>query len=198
MSLRLVFFAFILLALLGDARIFLFVMNRFVFGDHREERSEWTWLMFATPPLLIVLTALIWPLNQWLDWLLSTRVVERFTPERMEEIAWSLALAKIGAAWLIIAAAVGSYWILDRVRANYLPAPPLIGAALYQKSIFASASRPPILTGATFTASPVLSSVSTATPETVASPSAGRMRSTGSLRVKRVKGSSLSMPMTES
>src|SRR5689334_4540067 len=110
MLLRLVFFAFILLALLGDARIFLFVMNRFVFGDHREERSEWKWLMFVTPPVLIVLTALIWPLNQWLDRLLSSRVVERFTPERIEDIAWSLALAKIGAAWLIIAAAVGSYW----------------------------------------------------------------------------------------
>lgn len=119
MSLRLVFFAFILLALLGDARIFLFVLNRFVFGSHREERSPWKWLMFATPLVLIVLTALIWPLNQWIDWLLSTRVVERFTPQRVEEIAWSLALAKVGAVWLIIAAAVGSYWILDRVRVTY-------------------------------------------------------------------------------
>lgn len=127
MLLRLVFFAFILLALLGDARIFLFVMNRFVFGSHRDEQSPWKWLMFATPPVLIGLTALIWPLNQWLDWLLAARVVERFTPERMEGIAWSLMLAKVGAAWLIIAAAVGSFWILDRLRVNYLPPPPLVG-----------------------------------------------------------------------
>jgi predicted MPP superfamily phosphohydrolase len=124
---RLVFFAFILLALLGDARIFLFVLNRFVFGSHRQEHSEWKWLMFATPPVLIGLTALIWPLNQWIDWLLASRVVERFTPQRIEEIAWSLALAKIGAVWLIIAAAVGSYWILDRIRVNYLPSAPLVG-----------------------------------------------------------------------
>ncbi|HEV7573901.1 MAG TPA: hypothetical protein VGQ21_20600, partial [Thermoanaerobaculia bacterium] len=127
MLLRLVFFAFILLALLGDARIFLFVLNRFVFGSHREEHSEWKWLMFATPPVLIGLTALIWPLNQWIDWLLSSRVVERFAPQRVAEIAWSFALAKVGAVWLIIAAAVGSYWILDRVRVNYLPPAPFVG-----------------------------------------------------------------------
>src|SRR5947209_5428524 len=127
MLLRFVFFAFILLALLGDARIFLFVMNRFVFGSHREERSPWKWLLFATPPLLLFLTALLWPVNVWIERLLSARVVERITPERIQEIAWSLALAKIGAAWLIAAAAVGSYWILDRVRVNYLPAPPLAG-----------------------------------------------------------------------
>jgi predicted MPP superfamily phosphohydrolase len=127
MSIRLVFFAFILLALLGDARIFLFVMNRFVFGSHREEQSPWKWLMFVTPPLLLVLTALIWPVNQWIDRLLSSRVVERIAPERMEEIVWSLALAKVGAGWLIIAAVVGSYWILDRLRANYMPDAPPIG-----------------------------------------------------------------------
>src|SRR5947209_15205650 len=89
MLLRFVFFAFILLALLGDARIFLFVMNRFVFGSHRDEQSPWKWLMFVTPPVLLLLTALIWPLNQWLEWLLATRVVERFAPQRMEDIAWS-------------------------------------------------------------------------------------------------------------
>ena len=103
MSLRIVFFAFILLALLGDARIFLFVMNRFVFGSHREEQSPWKWLMFATPPVLLGLTALIWPVNLWIDRLVSSRWVERLTPERIQDIAWSLALAKIGAAWLIIA-----------------------------------------------------------------------------------------------
>src|SRR6059058_1613636 len=127
MSIRLIFFAFIFLALLGDARIFLFVLNRFVFGSHRQERSPWNWLLFATPPLLLVLTALIWPVNIWIDRLLSARLVERITSGRIQEIAWSLALAKMGAAWLIIAAAIGSYWILDRVRANYLRTAPLVG-----------------------------------------------------------------------
>src|SRR3954469_3024174 len=102
-------------------------MNRFVFGDHREERSEWKWLMFVTPPVLLFLTALLWPVNLWIERLLSARVVERITPERIQEIAWSLALAKIGAAWLIIAAAVGSSWILERPRVTSLPAPPLVG-----------------------------------------------------------------------
>src|SRR4051812_2888765 len=125
--LRSVFAVFLLLALLGDARVFLFVLNRAVFGSHREERSRWHWLLYAVPPLLLALTALSWPLNQWIERLMSTRVVERITPQRLEEIAWSLFLVKAGAAWLIIAAGVGAYWILDRIRANFLPEPPLEG-----------------------------------------------------------------------
>lgn len=125
--LRLIFFAFILLALLGDARILLFVMNRFVFGSHRHEKSPWQWLLFVTPPALFVLTALLWPLGRWIDWLLSTPAIARITPDRIEGIAWSLALAKAGAMWLIIAAAIGSFWLLDRIRANYFPPPPLAG-----------------------------------------------------------------------
>src|SRR5205823_1602838 len=125
--LRLVFFAFLLLALLGDARVFLFVINHLVFGSHRQEKSRWHWLLYAVPPLLLALTALFWPLNRWIEWLLETRAVERITPERLGEIAWSLALAKVGAAWLIAAAGVGSYWILERIRVNYLGEPPLQG-----------------------------------------------------------------------
>jgi predicted MPP superfamily phosphohydrolase len=124
---RATFAAFILLALLGDARIFLFVMNRVVFGSHREEKSRWHWLLYAVPPLLLVLTALIWPVNQWIERLLTTRAFEAVTPQRLEEITWSLVLAKIGAAWLITAAGVGSYWILERIRVNYLPPAPLEG-----------------------------------------------------------------------
>ncbi len=56
--LRAAFFAFFALALLGDARIFLFVINRVVFGSHREEKSRWHWLLYALPPLLLALTAL--------------------------------------------------------------------------------------------------------------------------------------------
>ena len=105
--LRSVFFAFLLLALLGDARIFLFVMNRLVFGSHREEKSNWHWLMYAVPPLLLALTALFWPLNQWIEWLMGTRAFERITPQRLEEVVWSLALAKLGAVWLISIVGLG-------------------------------------------------------------------------------------------
>ena len=113
---RIVFAAFVVLALLGDARVFLFVMNRFVFGSHREEKSPWQFLMYVVPPALLLLTLLFWPLNLWIDRLMSTRFVERMAPERMEEIAFGLLLAKVGAAWLIIAAAIGSYWVLERIR----------------------------------------------------------------------------------
>lgn len=91
MLVRAFFAAFVLLALLGDARIFLFVMNRVVFGSHRQEKSPWHWLMWVVPPLLLVLTVFV----------------------RMP--------------WLIAAAAVGVYWILTRIRANYVPEPPLVG-----------------------------------------------------------------------
>jgi predicted MPP superfamily phosphohydrolase len=125
--LRPLFAAFFLLALLGDARIFLFVINHLVFGSHREEKSRLHWLLYAVPPLLLALTALFWPLNEWIERLLETRAIERITPERLEAIAWSLALAKLGAVWLIVAAGVGAYWILDRIRANYFGEPPLEG-----------------------------------------------------------------------
>lgn len=124
---RAVFFAFLLLALLGDARIFLFVINHLVFGSHRREKSPWRWLLYAVPPLMLALTALFWPLNEWIERLLEMPAIERITPERLEAITWSLVLAKAGAAWLIIAAGVGSYWILDRIRVNYFGEPPLEG-----------------------------------------------------------------------
>ena len=125
--LRPIFAAFITLALVGDARIFLFVINHLVFGGHREEKSRWHWLLYAVPPLLLALTALFWPLNQWVERLLATPAIERIAPERLEEIAWTLALAKAGAAWLIIAAGVGSYWILDRIRVTAFGEPPVDG-----------------------------------------------------------------------
>jgi uncharacterized protein len=116
---RIVFAAFVLLALLGDARIFLFVMNRFVYGSHREEHSPWQWLFYATPPLLLIMTALFWPLNHLLDRLMAS--------QQIEDIALNLLLAKIGASWLIIAAAVGSYWVLERARILAFGEPPLAG-----------------------------------------------------------------------
>jgi predicted MPP superfamily phosphohydrolase len=124
---RIVFGAFVLLALLGDARVFLFVLNRFVFGSHREEKSPWQWLMYVVPPGLLLLTLLFWPVNVWIERLMSTPLVERVTPERVEELALSILLAKIGAAWLIIAAAIGSYWVLERIRALAFAVPPPTG-----------------------------------------------------------------------
>jgi predicted MPP superfamily phosphohydrolase len=94
------FITLVVFALLGDARIFLFVLNRLVFGNHRHEQSPWAWLMWFTPPVLLVLTLLFWPLHQWVD---------RFvTP-------WPI-LSTIGATWLFFAAAVGIGWIVRRLH----------------------------------------------------------------------------------
>ena len=124
---RPVFFAFVLLALLGDARVFLFIMNRFVFGNHREERSPWQWLFWVAPPVLLFFTLLFWPLNRWIERLMSTAFVERIAPERLEDVAVSLLLAKLGAVWLIIAASIGAYWLLDRIRVIAFGEPPIAG-----------------------------------------------------------------------
>ena len=114
--LRFVFFLLLLLALLGDARIFFFIMNRVVFGDHREEKSPWMPLLYIVPPILLGLTALFWPLHRWIDWMLRTRVVDRFTPDVIERVNWDARLGQIGFAWLLIAASVGIYWIVDTIR----------------------------------------------------------------------------------
>jgi predicted MPP superfamily phosphohydrolase len=108
---RVIFALFVLLALLGDARIFLFIMNRVVFGSHRQERSPWHFLMYAAPPLLLVLTGLFWIVGRWFD-----------RPNETPSL-----LASVGAAWLIVAATVGGYWVLDRVRVNVFGEPQLIG-----------------------------------------------------------------------
>jgi len=127
MLVHIIFAVFVLMALLGDVRIFLFVLNRAVFGSHREEQTPWGWLIYTVPPLLLILTALFWPLNRWMERLMSTPFAERITPERLGEMPWSIATAKIGAAWLIIAAAVGGYWLLERIRVLAYPEPPLVG-----------------------------------------------------------------------
>jgi predicted MPP superfamily phosphohydrolase len=124
---RALFAVMVLLALLGDFRIFLFVLNRFVFGDHREEHNPWNFLIWAMPPVLLALTGLFWPLNLWIERLLTFRLVEAITPERIEEIAWSIALAKFGAVWMIAAASVGMYWLVDRMRELSLEKVPLDG-----------------------------------------------------------------------
>lgn len=110
------FFSLLLLALAGDARVFFFVANRIVFGSHKEEKPPYHWLLYAVPPVVLLLTFLFWPLHQWVQVVADNRLVERITPEPIERILWSLTLAKIGSAWLFIAAGIGAYWILDRAR----------------------------------------------------------------------------------
>lgn len=114
--LRTLFFILLPLALLGDARVFLFILNRVVFGSHREEKSPWMWLIYVVPPILLGLTLLFWPLHRWTLWLASRDFVERLTPELIEKLIWSVVWAKLGAAWLFIAAGIGLYWIIDRAR----------------------------------------------------------------------------------
>jgi predicted MPP superfamily phosphohydrolase len=114
---RPLFFALLFLALAGDARVFLFVANRVVFGGHREEKSPYHFLLYAVPPLLLALTLLFWPLHQWVQVIAENRFFERIAPDALEHVLWSLTIAKIGAAWLFIAAAIGAYWIVDRAAA---------------------------------------------------------------------------------
>jgi uncharacterized protein len=114
--LRALFYAMVFFALLGDARIFLFVLNRFVFGSHRHEKSPWTWLIWVTPPVLLGLTLLFWPLHRWIEWMLEQDFVERIAPDRIEALLWQVAFGKIGLFWLVIAASIGIFWIVDRFR----------------------------------------------------------------------------------
>jgi uncharacterized protein len=118
MVLHVLFFLLVALALLGDARIFLFILNRVVFGDHRHEKSPWTFLIWTVPPILLALTLMWWPVGRWIQWLAARDIVERITPQRVEEVIGSPFLAQLGAVWLILAAGVGIYWIVDRIRAN--------------------------------------------------------------------------------
>jgi uncharacterized protein len=114
--LEFLFFLLLALALLGDARIFLFVANRIVFGSHRHEKNTRTWLLKATPVVLLFLTLLFWPLHGWIRRLQRTELAEQITPDAIERVAVSPLLAQIGGVWLFIAAGIGLYWIVDRIR----------------------------------------------------------------------------------
>ncbi|MBK5258840.1 MAG: hypothetical protein JJE51_04550, partial [Thermoanaerobaculia bacterium] len=116
--LHILFFLLVFFALLGDARIFLFIMNRVVFGDHRHEKNPWSFLLWSVPPVLLGLTLLFWPLQRWIGWFASRRIVTRVTPQPIEDILGSTLWPKIGAAWLVLAAMVGIYWIVERLHAH--------------------------------------------------------------------------------
>jgi uncharacterized protein len=139
--LRPLFFSLLVLALIGDARIFLFVANRVVFGSHREEKAKLHWLLYAVPPLLLFLTLLFWPLHAWIRDIADNRLVERITPEPVERVLWSLFWAKVGSAWLFIAAGVGAYWILDRLRTLKLGKPVIAGTRTLPSEIIHAKQR---------------------------------------------------------
>lgn len=135
MLVRLTFALFVVLAFLGDARILLFVLNRVVFGSHREEKNPWQGLIFVMPPLLLALTLLFWPLSRWIETVLSMRVVEQLTPPRLERALWSIGFAKIGLVWLLIAASTGVYWIVERLHARTMTALPLNGVGTHEPAV---------------------------------------------------------------
>src|SRR5688572_9600236 len=139
--LRPLFFSLLVLALIGDARIFLFVMNRLVFGGHREEKSKLHWLMYAIPPLLLFLTLLFWPLHAWIRDIADHRFLDRLTPAPVERVLWSVFWAKVGSAWLFLAAGVGAYWILDRIRTLKLGPPVIAGARTLPSEIIHAKQR---------------------------------------------------------
>ena len=132
---RPLFFSLLLLALIGDARVMLFVMNRIVFGSHREERAKLHWMLYAVPPLLLFLTLLFWPLHSWIADLADNRIVERIAPESAERVMRSLMVAKLGAAWLFIAAGVGAYWIMDRARVLVQRDQPVAGTRTLESEV---------------------------------------------------------------
>ncbi len=121
MTAHIIFLILVAFALLGDARIFLFILNRVVFGNHREEENPWTPLLYIVPPVLLLLTALFWPLHRWINWIVERPLFERMAPDPIEKLIWMIPLAKIGAGWLLGAACVGAYWIVDRMIRNAHP-----------------------------------------------------------------------------
>jgi hypothetical protein len=133
--LRPLFFALLVLALVGDARVFFFVANRLVFGAHKEEKPPFHWMLYAVPPLLLILTLLFWPLHQWIQVVADHRIIERITPEPIERVLWSLTIAKIGASWLFIAAGIGAYWIINRARILAQGQPQVAGTRTHESTI---------------------------------------------------------------
>ena len=91
----LVYFAVLLLALAGSARIGLFSLNRLVFGQqHDSDRMKW--LLRLIPLALIGLMALWIPLY--------------FRIENGEESRWGVA----GGIWMAFSLLIGIYWIAER------------------------------------------------------------------------------------
>lgn len=97
-----VYFIALFLALAGNVRIGVFILNRAVFGS-REEDALMKWLLIVIPPVLLAMTTLY-----WLAW-------RELREDRLTTAGW------IGWGWLLVTAAVGLYWIIDRAFHNWNP-----------------------------------------------------------------------------
>jgi len=92
-----------LLALAGNARIGLFVLNRSVFGQ-KTEKDLMKWLLILIPPALLAMSTLYYGL---------------YRAYRDEDFGL---FGYAGAAWLAITAITGAYWLVDRAyRTSHAP-----------------------------------------------------------------------------
>ncbi len=82
-------------ALMGNARIGLFSLNRLVFGEkHESDRLKWG--LLAIPIVLLLLAPLYWIF------------VRDFRDGQLTLLGWS------GAIWLSVTVGAGIYWLIDR------------------------------------------------------------------------------------
>lgn len=90
------------LALAGNIRIGLFVLNRSVFGQ-KTEKNIMKWMLILIPPTLLLLSGLYYALY------VSFRE-DHFTLR-----------GYAGAVWLALTATTGAYWLVDRAYQNAHP-----------------------------------------------------------------------------
>jgi uncharacterized protein len=94
-----------LLAIAGNVRIGLFVLNRSVFGQ-KTEANTMKWLLILIPPALLLMSGLYYGL---------------FMAMREDQFD---TFGYAGAVWLAITATTGAYWLVD--RAYQTAHPPVI------------------------------------------------------------------------
>ena len=92
----------LLLALVGNARIALFALNRLVFGE-KHESNRMTWGLMLIPAAVLVLDVLFVPAWLWM--------------ERARPNGWGAA----GIVWIALNALTGAYWLVDRTSRNLHP-----------------------------------------------------------------------------
>ncbi|HEY5610188.1 MAG TPA: metallophosphoesterase [Thermoanaerobaculia bacterium] len=89
----------VLAILLGNARLFLFALNRIAFRQ-RTHHDRMKWALAGIPPVLLALSTL---------YFFFYRAVENGT--------FDLA-SKLGAGWTLLTAGAGVYWVVDRAWQN--------------------------------------------------------------------------------
>jgi uncharacterized protein len=98
----LLYFVLAILALMGNARIGLFSLNRVVFAQ-KQESDRLKWALRAIPVTLLLLVPLYGLLFR------------DFTRGVMTPLGWA------GAGWLLVTVSIGIYWIIDRGWHNLHP-----------------------------------------------------------------------------